>query len=210
MVLVNSPPDEDILQFLAYTEKTHSSFVQTEKPLLRKGQPDVASMIELRAQNPVKIQASKSIQENGTFAVHHLHNNTFHTESDCTVCIFSWCGPISKGARHIALQIMDKGCGTPNRKGGCALYGSSLCSCSLIPRKPHKEKSSSEKSRRKVANSGEGKINSKHKTKETDLDILKLTQVKFPVLTSQKFYIVMESRSLKYRSVKRIHYTIQV
>lgn len=73
-------------------------------------------MIELTAQNSVKIQARKLIQENGTIAVHHLHNNTFHTESVCTIYIFSWHGSISKGAQHIALQIMDKGCGTAKQK----------------------------------------------------------------------------------------------
>lgn len=44
--------------------------------------------------------------------------------------------------------------------------------------------------------------NSKHKTKGTDLDVLKLAQVTFPVLQSQGFYTVMESNTLKSRSVK--------
>lgn len=73
-------------------------------------------MIELTPQNSVKIQARKTIQKNGTLAVHHLHDNTFHIEDVCTIHIFSWYGPISKGAQHIALQITDKGCGTDKQK----------------------------------------------------------------------------------------------
>lgn len=73
------------------TEKSYSSFISTEKP-------EVDSVIELTPQNSVKIQARKIIQENSTVAVHHLHN-TFHIDSVCTIYIFSWHGPISKGAQ---------------------------------------------------------------------------------------------------------------
>lgn len=45
--------------------------------------------------------------------------------------------------------------------------------------------------------------NSKLKTNEKDFDILKLVQVKFPVLTSQGFYIVMESSTFKVQMCKK-------
>lgn len=78
-----------------------------------------------------------------------------------------------------------------------ASYGSSLCSCSQLLGKPTHGKIKSRSLKAKKASIGEEKINPTHKTKETDLNLLKSIQVKFPVLTSQGVYILMEKECLK-------------